>query len=354
VIFFVAPADETWEMEEYLQQYGGTLCSRLRILTYDDIVIQREVPLGSYIFAAIDQLSPTERAIAVQCWHELSSASSDLTLINNPTEVLCRYDLLQACFALKRNTFRVRRASEFYRPQRFPVFIRAEREHTGGLTRLLYTRRQAAQALTKLLLLGYRLRDLLIVEYCETVDAAGVFRDYCAAIVGDRIIPQALVHMHNWVTKWDGRLVDADKAREQREYVDNNPHAQWLRETFELAKIRYGRIDYGVKDGVPQVWEVNTNPTIVRRAADPNPMPEEQRNLLAPVRDRFIGQCRAALAAIDSEVDPTRTLRIDVSPRQLRQLAAEKRLRRRLQARKTALGRAAYVPLRLLRHFRGT
>jgi hypothetical protein len=353
VIFFVAPTDVTWGMEEYLQQYGGTLCGRLRILTYDDIVTQQAVPLGSYIFAAIDQLSPTERTVAVQCWHELSSASSAITLLNHPTEVLCRYDLLQACFALKRNTFGVRRASEFSRPQRFPVFIRAEWEHTGGLTRLLYTRRQVAQALTKLLLLGYRLRDLLIVEYCETVDAAGVFREYCAAIVGDRIMPQALVHNHDWVTKWDGRLVDADRAREQREYVDSNPHAEWLRETFDLAKIRYGRIDYGLKDGVPQVWEINTNPTIVRRAAAPNLMPEEQRHLLAPVRERFIGQCRAALAAIDSEVDPTRTIRIDVAPRQLRQLAAEKRLRLRLQARRTALGLAASVPLRLLRHFRG-
>jgi hypothetical protein len=165
-----------------------------------------------------------------------------------------------------------------------------------------------AQGLTKLLLLGYRLRDLLIVEYCETADSSGVFREYCAAIVGDRIMPQALVHNHNWVTKWKGRLVDADKAREQREYVDSNPHAEWLRETFELAKIRYGRIDYGLKDGVPQVWEINTNPTIVRRAAAPNSVPEEQRNLLAPVRERFLGQCRAALEAIDSEVDPTRTI----------------------------------------------
>jgi hypothetical protein len=352
VIFFVAPVGETWEMEEYLQQYGGTLLGRIRTVTYDDIVTQKKLPLGTYIFAAVDKLSPTERAIAAQCWRELSGARSDITLINHPTEVLCRYDLLQACFALKRNTFRACRASEFYRQQRFPVFIRAEREHRGSLTRLLHNQRQLARALVKVLLLGHRLRDLIIVEYCETVDSAGVFREYCAAIAGDRIIPQALVHNHNWITKWDGRLVDADKAREQREYVESNPHAEWLRETFALAKIRYGRIDYGLKDGVPQVWEINTNPTIVRRAAAPSSMPEEQRNLLAPVREGFLQQLRAALVAIDSEVDPTQMIRIDVSPRQLRQLEAEKRLRRRLYARRVVLAQAANVPLWLSRRFR--
>ena len=69
-------------------------------------------------------------------------------------------------------------------------------------------RRQLTRALLRALASGHRLRDLLVVEYCDTADSAGVFRQYCAAIVGDRILPQVLVHNHNWVTKWDGRLVD--------------------------------------------------------------------------------------------------------------------------------------------------
>src|SRR5713226_7661237 len=177
-------------MEEYLQQYGGALVARVRILTYEDIVAERALPLGTYIFAAIDQLSPTQTEIAAQCWQELSRASPDIRLINHPTEVLCRYQLLKTCFELNRNTFRVRRASEFYRRQRFPVFIRPEGEHGGSLTRVLYNRSQLAQALARALCWGYRLRDLIVVEYCDTADSSGVFRQYCAAVVGDRIIPQ--------------------------------------------------------------------------------------------------------------------------------------------------------------------
>lgn len=352
MIFFAAPTGETWGMEEYLQQYGAQLTDRVRIVTYDDIVAHRGLPLGTYIFAAIDQLSPTEREIARQCWQELSGASRDIRLINHPTEVLGRYRLLNTCFERGRNAFSARRALEFARRQRFPVFVRPEGEHGGSLTPLLHNRWQLAQALAKALVSGYRLRDLIIVEYCDTADRSGIFRQYCATIAGDRIMPQVLVHNLNWITKWQGRLVDADKAQEQLDYVKGNPHAEWLRETFALAKIGYGRIDYGLKGGVPQVWEINTNPTIVRRAGTSSTMSEEQRVLLEPVRQDFIRQLRAALAELDSAVDPHRRIRIDVSRRQISRLAAEKRLRLRLQARRTAISTAAHAPLWLWRRLR--
>jgi len=326
VIFFVAPSQDTWCMEAYLRQEGCKLCSRIKILTFEDIATQRELSLGTYIFSALDQLSRTEREIAELCWEALSRACTECKLVNHPAEVLCRYDLLKACFELERNTFHVVRASEFYRCRSFPVFIRHEHRHTGSLTRLLYTRGQLTLALAKKLVRGHRLRDLIVVEYRDTVDRSGIFREYCAQIVGDRIIPQALVHNYNWVTKWQGRLMDAEKALEEREYVEGNPHAYWLRETFKLAKIRYGRIDYGVKDGLPQVWEINTNPMIVRPAGwGPSTMTPEQRRYGAPVVSRFLGEFQAALEAIDSPVDPNRTIRIDVSRRQERLLETEKR-----------------------------
>jgi hypothetical protein len=353
MIFFTAPSQETWCMEAYLQQNGGTLLSRIKVLTFDDIAAQQELPLGSYIFSAIDQFSPTEREIALQCWEKLSEASSEITLINHPARVLRRYDLLMACFELKRSVHRVVRASQFFRCRNFPVFIRSEHEHTGSLTGLLQTPQQLALALARTLVHGHRLSDLIVVEYCDTADPSGVFRGYCAQIVGDRIIPQAQVHSRNWVTKWEGRLVDAERAREELEYVESNPHADWLRQTFELAKIQYGRIDYGLKDGVPEVWEINTNPLIVRPAAwPPRTMTAEQRNLRAPVVVRFLRELQAALEAIDSTVDPNRTIRIRVSGRQRRKLEAEKQLRLRLRARKTAIHYAYEFVHPVIRPFR--
>ena len=337
MIFFLAPAGETWGMEEYLSQHGGPLAERVRILTYDDIVAQRTLALGTYIFAAVDRLVPTEREIAEQCCQALTRKDPHLQLLNRPHEVVRRYQLLQTCFERHRNAFRVRRASELWSALKFPVFIRSETEHGGSLTPLLKNRWQLTHALAMALLRGYRLRDLIVVEYCHTADSSGIFRLHCAAIVGDTILPQVLIHNRNWITKWDGRLVDPDKAAEQRTFVETNPHAAWLKETFGLAKIRYGRIDYGLKDGLPQVWEINTNPMIVRRAASPSAMPVSQANLLAPVRDNFLRRLQAALVSIDSEADSGESVRIDISPAQVSRLEVENRLRLRLRAHKTAI-----------------
>ena len=210
MIFFVAPADGMWGMTEYLEQSGGPLCQRLATITYEELVAGGPLSLGTYVFGGIDQLTPTETEIVSRCCEELTRVSPEIRLLNRPTEVLSRYRLLEACFARGRNTFRVVRASEFQRCRDFPVFVRADREHTGSLTPLLHNRRQLAVALARIVLRGHRLRDLIVVEYCHTADSSGVFRLYCAAVVGDRIVPQALVHHRGWVTKWAGRILDPD------------------------------------------------------------------------------------------------------------------------------------------------
>ncbi len=349
MIFFVAPADDLEGITEYLQQAGPALGRRLTTVTYDEIVARRRLALGTYIFAAIDELTPTEREIATRCCEELRRTSPAIRLINPPADVLLRYDLLRACFEGKRNVFRVRRASEFHRCRRFPVFVRPAHEHLGSLTPVLHSRGQLVRALVATVVRGYRLRDLLIIEFCDTADRSGVYRMYSAAVVGDRIIPKTLIHNRNWVTKWKGRLLDADKAREQAEYVEGDPHAAWLKETFALAGIAYGRIDYGVKDGVPQAWEINTNPTLVRRTGAPSTMSAEQWKVLAPAQEAFLRRFEAAFEAIDSDMDPGRTVPIDVSPRDIRRLGAEKRLKSRLLARRTAISLIARPPGRLLR-----
>jgi len=348
VIFFVAPADETWTMESYLQQDGRPLSGRIRTLTYDTIAAQRKLSLGTYIFAALDRLTPTEVEVAVRCWQELSGASADIKLFNHPTRVLLRRRLLETCFSTGHNTFRVRRASQFWRRQRFPAFIRAEHEHQGSLTPVLHNRRQLIRALANTTLRGFRLRDLIIVEYCHTADSSGVFREYCASIVGDTIIPRALVLNRNWITKWEGRIINAEAAQEERDYVESNPHAGWLRQIFQLANVGYGRMDYGIKDGAPQVWEINSNPTIARRLGSPTKVTVEERSLLAPAREVSRRRFQAAWEGIDSEVDPGRTISIDVSPRQFWRLRAEKRLRARREARMAAISRVAKPLIRCL------
>jgi hypothetical protein len=351
MIYFLAPADDSFEMGEYLLQDGQPLQSHLRMLSYEEIVRERKLPLGSYIFSAIDQLSPTQRDIAARCWRALSQFSAEITVLNNPGEVLCRYELLQTSFRLQRNSFRVFRAHQFVRCSKFPVFLRLEREHTGSLSGLLYTRGQLVKALAKAVMNGFRMRDILIVEYCDTADSSGMFRKYSAYIVGDAIIPNSIVHSTNWVTKWISKATDTDALREELAYVETNPHADWLRRVFDLAKIRYGRIDYGLKNSVPQTWEVNTNPTISRRLGADDPARAELRKVRAPVRQLFFSRFHDALSALDVFAGPDRSVSIEISPTEERRIDAERVTRKRLRTRREIysrrVGRAAKMLRRL-------
>ena len=101
MIFFVAPADETWEMEDYLQQYGSNLLNRITLITYDDIASGKTLPVGTYVFSAIDRLFPCEKEIAARFCRKLLSASSHVTLLNDPGRVVCRYQMLKECFLPK-------------------------------------------------------------------------------------------------------------------------------------------------------------------------------------------------------------------------------------------------------------
>jgi hypothetical protein len=339
-------------MREFLQIQGRPFRDLIRVKTYEEIASQRILPLGTYIFAAMDQISPAESEITALCWSELSRASSEIKLINHPHDVLCRYELLDTCYRLKRNSFRVFRASDFMRCDKFPVFLRLEREHTGSLSRLLYSRRELHRALAKALMEGYRPRDLLIVEYLDTADSTGAFRKYSAFIVDRAIVPNSIVHSTNWITKWAARADDADLVRQEVDYVENNPHAEWLRETFAIAKIGYGRIDYCVKDSVPQVWEINTNPTIARRLTDTDPIHEQQRKLRAPVRERFLRRFLDAFIAVDTNAEPTQTIPLPISAAHLKKLQVEKKSRLRLRKRRFAVSRTTHFLLEALHRLR--
>lgn len=100
-----------------------------------------------------------------------------------------------------------------------------------------------------------------------------------------------------------------------------------------------GASNYGLVNGAPQIWEINTNPTIVHRPTAVTLLTKEQQSLLAPVRDGFLHRCGAALEKIDSTADSNRLVRAEVSETERRELKAERELKLRLRARKTAISR---------------
>jgi hypothetical protein len=130
------------------------------------------------------------------------------------------------------------------------------------------------------------------VEFVDTADASGVYRKYGAFVVGERILPRHIFFSLDWMVTMPD-LAGPAMIDEERAFMDANPHAGVLREVARVAGIGYGRVDYGLLDGEPQIWEINTNPMI---ASDISAMHAQRR----ATHERFVAMLADAFAQLDS------------------------------------------------------
>lgn len=348
MICYVTPEARTRAIRHFLAADGQPLAQQLRIVTWEELARARSIPRATWVFAAVDQLCPAERELADLLAARVEEAWPDVRILNRPSEVLRRYELLRAALDAGINPFRAVPASAVLpgraeRPGgaderiadelRYPVFVRERDDHSGALAGLIDGRAALERALVSLMLRGYVLEELLVVEFCDTADAAGIYRKYSAFIVGDVILPRYLNASREWMVKQGGRIYEARFADEELAYLASNPHEPWLRAAFGLARIRYGRIDYGVQNGAPRIWEINTSPTI-GRVGPPRPRPpeaERYRDWIAPGRERFYRDFIAAWRAVDEP--GTGQIEFAAPVELLRRLEREKATRRRALAR---------------------
>lgn len=260
MVFYVVTREHSYTMTAYARDWD-----RLRLVFYDDLFQASSLPVGTYIFSDLDRLTSSERRLAAAAWQQIASAAPRVRLLNNPATVLCRYELMHELTKSGENQYRARRVTEGLDGLRYPVFVRCEREHEGSITPLLHNAMALRSALVWARFKGYRSRDLLVVEFCDTSDAAGLFRKYSAFLVDGEVLPRHLLFSRSWHLKKPD-IADAETASEVETYLEGNPHQEALRRIFRRANIDYGRIDYSMLGDQPQVWEINTNPLVKRLA----------------------------------------------------------------------------------------
>jgi hypothetical protein len=251
-------------MTAYVNAWGPAPNSRMRYLLYNDLRSLRQLERGTYIFTDHERLAPPQLQLARQLWTTLSAAEPAVRLVNDPHRMLGRLEFLERLYAEGVNRFRAVSATEpveLLRSLRYPVFIREERAHLGTLTPPLHEPDDLLPALRRLRLRGYYRRDLLVVEFCDTSDASGIYRKYSAFRVAGKIIPRHVLFSRSWNLKQPD-LKDPSFQAEHDEYLATNPHEAEVSRAFDLGGFDYGRIDYSLLDGKPQVWEVNSNPTV--------------------------------------------------------------------------------------------
>jgi hypothetical protein len=109
--------------------------------------------------------------------------------------------------------------------------------------------------------------------------------------------------------KFSGAEYTRPLVLEEQVYVMDNPHRAQLAEIFALAKVEYGRIDYSMKEGRVQSWEINLNATI-GRGPGAGIGPRELWPIRDETREYFFDRFREAWAEVDREMGSGSPVRV--------------------------------------------
>jgi hypothetical protein len=354
MIHYVVTENGSVSIRRYLDGEGPALAGRMRVVTYEELARMRQLPLGTWLFAEKDRLDAAYRDLATLVAERLEAVGRGARMLNDPRRVRLRFDLLRAAHDAGVNEHRAIPATDIrFAPRngagasdsrtfradslRYPVFVRLADDHSGNRSPLIDSPRDLATALASVLATGARRHELLVVEFCDTRDEQGLFRKYSAYNVGGRIIPRAVECSRQWMVKNRGRLLDRERADDDIRYCETNPHERWIREMFCLARIDYGRIDYGLLDGTPRLWEVNTHPWI--GGGQPRRQEPEivaYRSMIAPARAMFFDAFRNAWAAIDTPASDGESVALEI-PGTLRRAIERSQKQRRKSERLSSM-----------------
>ena len=293
----------------------------------------------------VRQLPPAGKRLAEAVWQALTDAGQPA--LNQPKLIPSRHGLLDQMYRAGVNHFRSYSPTEIDQELHFPVFVRLAEQHTGSLSPLLTNRKELESYLRWQRLRGYDLRELLVVEFCDTIDKCGGYRKYSAQYVAGEVAAQYLHVDKHWSVKRHGSTFRDEWAYEEREYVRENPRSVEIRNIFKMAKIEFGRLDYGLLNGKLQVWEINTNPSIGGPPPQSNvpSTPQDIRKLQEPARKLFFERFHTMLESIDSPHDRDVVVELNIPETDVSLWRDEVQAVQRRQQRRESLSKISEFPL---------
>jgi len=261
MIYYLVMRHRAFTIEQFLNTWGESLEERPRVLFYETLPSRRFLEPGLYIFTDLERLSLSGLRLACTVAEPVGAAGAGFGVRNDSRLVQRRFDLLEKLHSEGINRFGVYRRPRLATPRHYPVCLRRELEHNGPMTGLLPSKKALRRATRQLLWRPrfYRRHDLIAVEYCETGDSDGLYRNYSAMRIGEQLIGRHILYNSQWMAK-SAKLINEEGAAEELQYVRNLPERDMLWRVFQLSGIEYGRIDYAYCTGQMQVWEINTKP----------------------------------------------------------------------------------------------
>jgi hypothetical protein len=290
IVFLSAPSHAHEVAALTRRKYGEDL-PRVRRLSYSRAFCSRHLPVASYVFTDFERLYPWEQVCAANLYRTLRAMGQ--RCLNDPAHAMTRFELLRMLHRAGINPFTVYRAEDDPRPARFPVFIRAEAAHDEPVSGLLETQEALDDTLEKLTAAGWPRRLLLVVEFCASPIAPGVWRKHGTMRIGDEIFAVNNVTENKWMVK-HGSAGLATPAMHAEEFVaaHGNDAPCVMRRVFELAGLDYGRADHAPAAGRQVIFEINSNPQLGSLDQPGN-----------PVRQAMLRHCAARVSAALHKID---------------------------------------------------
>ena len=278
-----------WE-QAFTTEDPRKVCEGMRFLSYDRLLASPRLPKGIYVFTDIDRLSLYELELASVIHRELAAGGA--AVLNDPATVLTRFDLLRALHREGINDFNTCRPQYHEWPERYPVFLRRNAFHQGVLTDLLHSREELEAALARVIAQGVPWSNTIAVEYAAEPAEGNVFRKFSVYRIGDRYFQGTAVNQNGWVVKrGETGTGGEDFYEEESRTIGTIPHEASVRRVFEIGRIQYGRVDFGMYRGKPQFYEINTNPHVSFAVNHPS----QFRRIS---RETFVRNYRSAIEAL--------------------------------------------------------
>ena len=270
MIVFVSTEQHRYTNRDLAKEPG----SRVRIATYDELFTFEQLPRAAYVFTDLDRLSDERLEHASKSFRMLRK--NGLPVYNDPSRFLGRYGVLRRLHHEGINEFNAYRVDSLEKPARWPVFIRADGDHKRPLSDLLHNQEELDAGIARVIGEGAPISTLLIIEYAAEEVRPGLFRKLSVFRIGEQMVGFICVHDNQWLVKYGKpNIATADMYDDEFRMVRDNPYGEEMRRIFQLIGLEYGRVDFGIVNGRPQIYEINSNPDV---KLNPKSFGNEQRD----------------------------------------------------------------------------
>ena len=259
MLAFIISEEHQYAVRDVLETRHHPLHGRIFILSYSEFLSLPELPRATYLFLDIERLTPDRLIAAPKRIALLEKALPGTRILNRPDRIVDRLTIMRRLWDAGINGFRVVPVTDPPADLRYPVFLRGMQDHEGPRSTLIGDAAELDRAVAAL----PSPDGFAITEYIDARNAEGLHEKRSYMRIGDRLFPAARDVSRNWVCK--GEYSNPEGVAQpdvELAFLTGTEDRDALQHAFEVTKIDYGRADYAVVDGRPQLFEINTNPWV--------------------------------------------------------------------------------------------